>query len=225
MKTRILLMVMLLSAAPMAAAQGEPDSVAAESADAAEASEATEAAPVLGPRVSLQVLVYDKTGRPSQLGGIVIEVYPDDAPEHVANFLKLAKDGFYEGTTFHRIVPAMLVQGGDPRSRFDWADHTLGRGGPDYTIPSETGRRHLRGAVGASRLGDDVNPDRASNGSQFYVCLADLPSLDASGYTVFGKVVEGMDVVDAMSRIKNAGTRNRNRALQRVTMTKVTVIE
>ena len=122
-------------------------------------------------------------------GVIVIEFYPAVAPKTVANFETLAKKGFYNGLTFHRVVPGFVVQGGDPKGD--------GSGGPGYDIPAEISpaEKHLRGSVATARLGDAVNPDRKSSGSQFYICLEPQPGLDGQ-YTVFGGVIEGMDVVD-----------------------------
>jgi cyclophilin family peptidyl-prolyl cis-trans isomerase len=174
-------------------------------------------------RVTLSVSVVDETGKPTVLGDIVIELYPQDAPKHVANFLKLVREGFYDGTTFHRIVPGFIVQGGDPISKSDWRSPKVGTGGATNAIPAEIGRKHVRGAVAAARLGDSLNPEKKSNGSQFYICLADLPALDRNGYSVFGQVVEGMDTVDKIARVKNAGLENGNRALRKVVITKAKV--
>ena len=122
-------------------------------------------------------------------GQIVIELYPKSAPKTVANFEKLSRDGFYNGLTFHRVVPGFVVQGGDPKGN--------GTGGPGYTLPAEISpsEKHLRGSVAMARLGDEVNPDRRSSGSQFYICLEPQPFLDGQ-YTVFGGVIKGMDAVD-----------------------------
>jgi peptidyl-prolyl cis-trans isomerase B (cyclophilin B) len=122
-------------------------------------------------------------------GVIVIELYPAVAPKTVANFEKLSKDGFYNGLTFHRVEPGFVVQGGDPKGN--------GTGGPGYDLPAEISptEKHLRGSVAMARLGDNVNPERRSSGSQFYICLAPAPFLDGQ-YTIFGGVVEGMGVVD-----------------------------
>jgi peptidyl-prolyl cis-trans isomerase B (cyclophilin B) len=126
-------------------------------------------------------------------GTVVIELYPQVAPKTVENFETLAKKGFYNGLTFHRVVPDFVVQGGDP-------DGT-GMGGPGYTVPAEIDAKehHLRGSVATARTGDQVNPTRASSGSQFYICLEPQPSLDAQ-YTIFGGVVSGMDVVDQIQK-------------------------
>jgi cyclophilin family peptidyl-prolyl cis-trans isomerase len=172
------------------------------------------------PRVSIQVAV-EESGRRNPLGNIVIELYPEDAPRHVETFLAHVKENFYQNLTFHRIVPAFIVQGGDPISKENWTDARVGTGGPTEGIPAEIGRPHVRGSVAAARKPDALNPTRESSGSQFYICLADLPALDRGGYTVFGQVVEGMDVVDKISRVKNSGPNANNRALQRVLMTQV----
>src|SRR5574337_2068814 len=115
-------------------------------------------------------------------GKIVVELYENDAPGTVANFVKLAKQGYYNGLNFHRVVPGFVVQGGDPKGD--------GTGGPGYTIKDEVdSRKHLTGTVAMAKT---AAPNSA--GSQFYITLAPQPRLD-SGYTVFGQVVEGMDIV------------------------------
>jgi len=130
-------------------------------------------------------------------GTIEIKLYDDDAPVHSENFRNLVVHGFYDSLQFHRIIPEFVIQGGDPNTRT--ADKmTYGEGGPGYTLPAEIGKPHLRGSVGMAREGDQVNPQRRSNGSQFYICLQNLPSLDGK-YTVFGEVVKGMNVVDSIS--------------------------
>jgi cyclophilin family peptidyl-prolyl cis-trans isomerase len=132
-------------------------------------------------------------------GRIVIEFYEQDAPKHAANFKKLASEGYYDGSAFHRTLPGFVIQGGDPNSKDD-DPRNDGQGGPNYTIPAEIGRKHERGSVAAARTDDSVNPTRASSGSQFYICLNPLEMLDGQ-YTVFGRVVEGMDVVDAIAQL------------------------
>ncbi len=119
-------------------------------------------------------------------GRIVMEFYPQDAPNTVDNFVTLAKKGFYDGLTFHRVVPGFVVQGGDPLG--------TGRGGPGYTIKAEfNSRKHITGTLAMARSTD---PDSA--GSQFYICLAPQPGLDGQ-YTVFGQVIEGMDLVKGIA--------------------------
>jgi cyclophilin family peptidyl-prolyl cis-trans isomerase len=128
------------------------------------------------------------------VGDIVLKLFPEDAPKTVANFVKLVGDGFYDGLTFHRVVPGFVIQGGDPNSR-DENPFNDGQGSPGYTVPAEFKRKHVRGAVATARMPDVVNPKRESNGSQFYIALRDLPSLDG-GYTVFAQVVSGWDTID-----------------------------
>jgi peptidyl-prolyl cis-trans isomerase B (cyclophilin B) len=122
-------------------------------------------------------------------GSFVIELYPKVAPKTVANFEKLVNKGFYNGLTFHRVEEGFVVQGGDPKGD--------GTGGPGYEVDAEinSNEKHLRGTVATARTGDEVNPERKSSGSQFYICLAPQPGLDGQ-YTIFGGVVKGMSVVD-----------------------------
>jgi peptidyl-prolyl cis-trans isomerase B (cyclophilin B) len=146
-------------------------------------------------------------------GDIVFKFLPDSAPKTVTNFEKLTESGFYNGLTFHRVEPGFVIQGGDPKGN--------GMGGPaeadlkkaygtipdyvkqgpmgGYTIPAEIKAPHIDGAVAMARLGDQVNPSKASSASQFYICMGAQHFLDG-GYTVFGQVVEGMDVVRKIQR-------------------------
>lgn len=121
-------------------------------------------------------------------GTFTMGFFYDTAPEHVGNFVKLVRDGFYDGLTFHRYVVEFVIQGGDPDGS--------GQGGPGYTLPAEisTEHKHVKGAVGMARLGDDVNPEKRSSGSQYYICLDATPHLDGE-YTVWAEVIDGMDVV------------------------------
>jgi cyclophilin family peptidyl-prolyl cis-trans isomerase len=128
-------------------------------------------------------------------GNIVVKLADADAPKTSANFRKLVREHFYDGTSFHRVIRGFMIQGGDPNSKD--ADPTNdGTGGPGYTVPAEIKLKHVRGAVATARLSDQANPARASSGSQFFIDVAALSSLDAGGYTVFGQVISGMDVVD-----------------------------
>ena len=151
-------------------------------------------AATVGPEVAVMQI---KIGKEKALQQVVLGLYYDAAPATVANFKELCRKRFYNGMRFHRVFPSALVQTGDPMSRRGVADRS-GTGGPGYTIPAELGRNHVRGTVAMSRLGDTVNPSKASNGSQFYVCLAPMPKLDGK-YTVFGEVLEGLDVLDSIS--------------------------
>jgi cyclophilin family peptidyl-prolyl cis-trans isomerase len=120
-------------------------------------------------------------------GRIVMEFYPQDAPNTVDNFIKLARKRFYDGVTFHRVEPGLLVQGGDPSG--------TGYGDPGYKIKAEfNSRNHVEGTVAMAR---SDHPDSA--GSQFYICLRPIPSLDGN-YTVFGQVIEGMDLVKGIAK-------------------------
>lgn len=119
------------------------------------------------------------------------------APQTVTNFKTLLAHHYYDGMRFHRVFAHTLVQTGDPKSRHGETNYS-GTGGPGYTLPAEIGLTHARGAVAMSRLPDTINPLKASNGSQFYVCLEPMPQLDKE-YTVFGKVTEGIEVLDAVS--------------------------
>lgn len=105
------------------------------------------------------------------LGDITISLY-DETPKHRDNFIKLVKEGFYNGTIFHRVIKDFMIQGGDPDSKGAPKGKMLGTGGPGYTIPAEfvyPKYFHKRGALSAARLGDEVNPERESSGSQFYI--------------------------------------------------------
>jgi len=119
-------------------------------------------------------------------GHFIIQLLPDLAPEHVNSFVFLARDKFFNGTTFHRVIPGFVAQGGDPTG--------AGSGGPGYTVPLEASQEpFVRGVVGMARTND---PNSA--GSQWFVTLGDAPNLNGQ-YTVFGKVVQGMDVVDCLT--------------------------
>ncbi|HXX81988.1 MAG TPA: peptidylprolyl isomerase [Thermodesulfovibrionales bacterium] len=126
----------------------------------------------------------------TKFGTIELKFFPDVAPNHVNNFIELAKKGFYDGTTFHRVIPGFMIQGGDPNSKDpDKSKH--GMGGPGYTLKAEfNDKPHKRGTLSMAR---SANPDSA--GSQFFICVADAPFLNKQ-YTVFGEVVSGMDVAD-----------------------------
>ncbi|MDE3117408.1 MAG: peptidylprolyl isomerase [Nitrospirota bacterium] len=149
------------------------------------------------------------------LGEIVLKFYPDVAPGHVKNFIKLAQEKFYDGTTFHRVIPGFMIQGGDPNSKKpDRSMH--GMGGPGHRVKAEfNSKPHRRGVLSMARAND---PDSA--GSQFFICVADANFLDWQ-YTAFGEVVSGMDVADKIVAVKRDG---RDNPLERVEMT-VTVSE
>lgn len=126
----------------------------------------------------------------TKFGNIELKFFPDVAPNHVNNFIELAKKGFYDGTTFHRVIPGFMIQGGDPNSKSpDKSTH--GMGGPGYSVKAEfNAMPHKRGTLSMAR---SASPDSA--GSQFFICVAAAPFLDRQ-YTVFGEVVSGMEVAD-----------------------------
>ena len=120
-------------------------------------------------------------------GTIVVELYPKNAPNSVSNFVFLAKDGFYDGTVFHRVIPNFMVQGGDPEGS--------GRGGPGYRFNDEfTGNEWLRHKVGSLSM---ANAGPNTNGSQFFITHIKTDWLDGK-HTVFGQVLEGQSIVDAI---------------------------
>jgi len=123
---------------------------------------------------------YTATMRTNR-GDITIELFAKDAPGTVNNFVVLARDGFYNGVTFHRVIPRFMAQGGDPTG--------TGRGGPGYTFADEKNdRKHLAGTLSMANAGPNTN------GSQFFICFAPQPHLNGR-HTVFGQVTDGMDVV------------------------------
>ena len=125
----------------------------------------------------------------TNVGPIDVELYDDDAPKTVANFVKLSQDGFYDGVIFHRVIPDFMIQGGDPTG--------TGRGGPGYTFEDEhNDHRVERGALAMANAGPNTN------GSQFFIVTTDsAPWLDGK-HTVFGRVTEGMETVDAISDVE-----------------------
>lgn len=159
----------------------------------------------------------------TEFGDIVILLY-DTTAKHKENFIKLAKDNFYNGTTFHRIIDGFMIQGGDPNSKDDNPGND-GRGGPGYTIPAEfvQGLTHNYGAVAAARMGDAVNPKKESSGSQFYIVenKEGTHFLDKN-YTVFGQVIQGMDVVEKIAvQPKSAGDRPKTDITMKVSVKKM----
>jgi peptidyl-prolyl cis-trans isomerase B (cyclophilin B) len=126
----------------------------------------------------------------TKFGDMELRFFPDVAPNHVNNFVDLTKKGLYEGSTFHRVIPGFMIQGGDPNSKNpDRSKH--GMGGPGYTVKAEFNNKpHKRGTLSMARAS---HPDSA--GSQFFICVADSFFLDRQ-YTVFGEVVSGMEVAD-----------------------------
>ena len=190
--------------------------------------------PVLILFVVLSLNLFSQDNRNSQIkietsmGNIIIKLY-NETPGHRDNMIKLAEDGFFKDQIFHRVISNFMIQGGDPHSFGAKQGQRLGPGGPGYTIPAEFNNSlfHKKGALSAARRGDDVNPEKESSGSQFYIVqgrvltidelmvmeqrnvhthftkdevetyttIGGAPHLDG-GYTVFGEVIEGLDIMD-----------------------------
>ncbi len=146
----------------------------------------------------------------TQYGNIELEFFPDAAPLHVDNFIKLASEGFYDHTIFHRVIPGFMIQGGDPNTKGQ-ERHTYGQGGPGYNIKAEFNDiNHDRGILSMARSQD---PDSA--GSQFFIVVKAASHLNRQ-YTVFGRVTKGLDVVD---KIVNLPRDSRDLPDERVEMT------
>jgi len=192
------------------------------------------------------------------MGDMVIRL-SDSTPLHRDNFLKLVKVGYYDSVLFHRVIKNFMIQGGDPNSKGAMAGKPLGDGGPGYTIPAEFRKTlfHKKGALAAARMGDNVNPTKASSGSQFYIAqgkvftdagldsvetfrlngrkipaeqrevyktIGGTPHLD-QGYTVYGEVVKGLDVLDNIAAVQTSRGQDRDRPLQDVRIIKAKLIK
>lgn len=153
----------------------------------------------------------------TEFGNIVLRLFPQTAPGHVENFIKLAKEGFYDGTTFHRVIPGFMIQGGDPNTK-DEDRSNDGQGGPGFNIKAEfSNTPHRRGILSMAR--SPSGPDTA--GSQFFIVVSDSLFLDGQ-YSVFGEVIEGMDVVD---RIVNVPTDGNDNPIDRIVIRKITIVD
>lgn len=181
----------------------------------------------------------------TEYGDMKVKLY-NTTPAHRDNFIKLANESFYDSLLFHRVIEGFMIQGGDPDSKGAAPNQMLGQGGPGYTLPAEIGALHFKGALAAARLGDRQNPQRNSSGSQFYIVdgqplteenmqnleqnfgkdytpeqrqryleVGGSPVLDGE-YTVFGEVVEGLDVIDKIAAVP---TGQANRPVRDVRMT------
>jgi cyclophilin family peptidyl-prolyl cis-trans isomerase len=150
-------------------------------------------------------------------GEMILLLY-DATPLHKKNFIELAQKHFYDGTTFHRVIGDFMIQGGDPNSK-DSITTNDGMGGPGYTVPAEfnPNLKHDKGALAAARMGDEVNPNKESSGSQFYIVQnkKGTPFLN-NNYTVFGQTIKGFDVIDKIAQVEKDGA---NRPLKDVKMT------
>jgi len=231
--TSLLATLSILSLPVVLYAQGSSDPSAGKPQRATQAKPAAAAAAKSG-KVEARSRVEIRT----ELGTMVVELY-NETPQHRDNFLKLAKEHYYDSLLWHRVIPAFMVQGGDPNSKHAAAGVPLGNGGPGYTVPAEIvpGLTHKKGALAAARQGDQVNPTKASSGSQFYIVqgkpftaaeldmvvqrngrfgtpvsytpeqvqaystVGGAPHLDGA-YTVFGEVVEGLDVIDRIAAVE-----------------------
>ena len=191
-------------------------------------------------------------------GNIVLRLN-DSAPLHRDNFIRLVKTGYYDSVLFHRVINRFMIQSGDPESKHAEKGQPLGNGGPKYTIPAEfrVTLFHRKGVLAAARDGDDVNPEKASSGSQFYIVqgkkftdagldsvetyrlkgrkipadqrevyktIGGTPHLD-QGYTVFGEVVSGLDVVDTIAAVPTSKEEDRDRPLEDVRIIKAHLIK
>ena len=176
---------------------------AVSAADKAPAVKAGKVEGVKGPRAIIT----------TRFGEIEVTFFPDKAPEHVRNFIALAKSGFYNGTIFHRVIPGFMIQGGDPNTKDLNKPETYGQGGPSQRLKAEFNEiPHRRGILSMARTSD---PNSA--GSQFYIVVKDSNFLDGQ-YTVFGEVVRGMEVAD---KIVSSPRNNRDLPNERVEITVV----
>jgi peptidylprolyl isomerase/peptidyl-prolyl cis-trans isomerase A (cyclophilin A) len=142
----------------------------------------------------------------------------DDTPLHRDNFVKLVKEGYYDGIRFHRVIEGFMIQTGDPLSRHDDKRALHGTGGPEYRVPAEIKHPNKKGTLAAAR---DNNPQKASSGSQFYINQADNAFLDGE-YTVFGIVESGIDIVDAIAVVDTDFNDNPVKSVTIETITPVT---
>jgi cyclophilin family peptidyl-prolyl cis-trans isomerase len=148
----------------------------------------------------------------TDFGEIQIGLFRDEAPVNVENIVKLVDKDFYNGTTFHRVIPGFVIQGGDPNTK-DNNPSNDGYGGPGYYVKDEYSKdlKHLEGTVALAKAADD------QNGSQFYICLDKLKALDGK-YTIVGQVIKGIDVAQKIAQVK---TDKNDRPIENVTMKKV----
>jgi len=190
-------------AQPAAQPPTEPPAVAADTAQKAAPADTNAAMPATPPPAAKGMLTdtLEVTKLPENLyfnikvkdyGTMKVQFYTKDAPKNVTNVANLGIKGFYNGLTFHRLIPGFMIQGGDPSGN--------GTGGPGYTVPAEIKKQHTKGAMAMARTGDQVNPERRSSGSQFYICFQPTPQLDGQ-YTVIGQLVDGMDVLAKLEKV------------------------
>jgi peptidyl-prolyl cis-trans isomerase B (cyclophilin B) len=154
-------------------------------------------------------------------GDMVVEFWTAAAPNTIENFKKLARAGFYNGTIFHRIVKAFMIQGGDPNSKDPSKENRYGEGGPGYKIKAEfNDHSHERGVISMAR-----EPDPDSAGSQFFICLAPVPRLDHQ-YTTFGKLIKGDDVLGKIgdTPVSRNSMGEMSKPTKRVTIEKIDIV-
>ena len=154
-------------------------------------------------------------------GEMVVQFWTDAAPSTIENFKKLARQGFYDGTIFHRIVKGFMVQGGDPNSKDPTKESSYGQGGPGYEIKAEfNNHSHDKGAISMAR-----GPDPDSAGSQFFICLATVRRLDGQ-YTTFGKLIKGVDVLEKIgdTPVTNNGMGEVSKPTKRIVIESVKIV-
>ena len=154
-------------------------------------------------------------------GEMVAEFWPEVAPKTVENFKKLARESFYDGTAFHRIIKGFMIQGGDPNTKDLNNESSYGTGGPGYKVPAEfNDRPHVRGVLSMARSAD---PNSA--GSQFFICLGKASSLDHQ-YTAFGKLIKGLDVLDKIgdTPVTRSAMGESSKPTKRVTLESVKIV-
>ena len=203
--TKIVALALLFIFATIGFAQ-DPAPAAKEETKAAPAKEETKAPPAKAAKVKFERIKTiespkDQTPKSKEVaiinvegfGRIVLGFFPDKAPNHVKNFIKLAKAGFFDGTTFHRIIPGFMIQGGDPNSKDDDPSNDGMGGSPDKVNAEFNDLHHLPGTLSMARTND---PNSAT--SQFFICHKAAQQLDHQ-YTIFGQVLSGMDVVDKIA--------------------------
>jgi len=179
---------------------------------ATRAEDAKTNAPAVAPAKAAAEAAIIKTSE----GTMVVEFYPEVAPNHVANFKKLARQGFYDGQCFHRVIRGFMIQGGDPNTKDESKKDLWGQGGPGYTINAEfNSKHHARGILSMART-----PDPNSAGSQFFICHGDCGQLDGQ-YTVFGNLIKGDEVLE---KIATAPTEGSDRPVKRVNIESVKIV-
>lgn len=190
---------------------GAAEEVQADDKKKAAKPETKAAAPDTAKPVAKEVAVI-KTSE----GEMVLEFYPDVAPNHVENFKKLANKGYYDGQCFHRVIKGFMIQGGDPNTKDESKKDQWGQGGPGYTIKAEFNQKpHVRGTLSMART-----PDPNSAGSQFFICHGSPSFLDGQ-YTVFGQLIKGDAVLEKIATTETEGP---DRPVKRVTIESIKIV-